>query len=749
MNRVINYIAVFCVSVSSLLPSAAYATEFDPNFLLSDEELTDARAMNRADIQAFLESHGGALSKVKVPDKEGAKRPASYIIDRASREHDINPKYLLIKLQKEQSLITEKTPTQKQLDGATGYGITDGCGWSCSTYLNNKGFGKQVDSAAAIMRWYYDNLHKESWIKRKGKSYAIDSTTVRPATNATGFLYTYTPHIQGNRNFWKLWQKWFDQLYPDGSLLKAAEESTVYLIRNGERRPIESMSALMSRFDPDLIIHVPKSELSNYKAGPAISLPNFAVIKVGVEHYLVDGDRLRRFVDAGVVKKLGYHPDEIVEVTKKDIAGYVIDPISVTLYDSHPLGRLVRLKENNKLYYLENGTYTPIFDEEIAKNRLAHLDIESASASVLGDYPHRADPLLFKDGTLFGVTGSNKIYVVANGKKRHIASEAVFNGLSYDWNNIVWVNQFAGDAHQYGEPIYLRRAVAGTAPITAGIQETNSEPENDIAALMVRTPADSVSFIGPTFDTHVNAYLIADYNSGEVLAGKNIDYPRPLASLTKVLTAYRLFKEGLGAQNTVTYSAAKHKAPYHRFRIAEGERYRNDSLLDAMLISSLNTPAKMLVSGIENNESAFVERMNKQLVDWGLSQTKIVDPAGVEIDNETTAREYLQIFTKSTKNGNVRRKLGKKSYRYTEVKDIDGKPDHFDNHSNDLMHTTKSYTILASKTGYLYESGANLAMLIRRNSDQKTFVILTMGNVDHENRFVEPEKIVDWAISQF
>ena len=747
MKKVINYITVFCVSISSLLPVFAYANEFDPNFLLSDEELTDSRAMNRADIQAFLESHGGALSTRKVPDKQGAQKPASYIIDQASQEHRINAKYLLVKLQKEQSLITEKTPTQKQLDGATGYGITDGCGWSCTSYLNNKGFGKQVDSAAAIMRWYYDNLSEKSWIKRKGGTYSIDSTTVRPATNATGFLYTYTPHIQGNRNFYNLWQKWFDQLYPDGSLLKAAGESTVYLIRNGERRPIESMSALMSRFDPKLIINVPTSELSNYKLGPSINLPNYAVIKVGIEHYLVDGDRLRRFVDAGVVKRLGYHPDEIVEVSKSDIAGYIIDPVSVTLYDSHPLGRLVRLEENDKLYYLENGTYSPIFDEAIAKNRLSHLDIEPASASVLSEYPDRGDPLLLKDGTLFGVTGSNKIYVVENGNKRHIASEAVFNGLSYDWNNIIWINQFAGDAHAYAEPIYLRRSVRPSAPITASTQ--THEKEQEITDLMVRTPVDEISFIGPQFETDIETYLIADYETGAILAGKNVDYQRPLASLTKVLTAYRLFKEGLGIQNTVTYDSSKHKSPYHRFRIANGERCRNDHLLDALLVSSLNTPAKMLVSSVESNETAFMARMNQQITDWGLKNTHLIDPAGVEVENESTARDYLRIFTKSTKNGNVRTKLGKKSYRYTELKDVDGKPDHFDNHSNDLVFTSLPFSILASKTGYLYESGANLAMLVKRNSDQKKFVIITMGNVDHTNRFSEPERFSRWAMTQF
>ena len=66
----------------------------------------------------------------------------------------------------------------------------------------NKGFGKQVDSAAGIMRWYYDNVGKQGFIKKKDTTYTISGESVTPKTMATAFLYTYTPHRQGNENFW-------------------------------------------------------------------------------------------------------------------------------------------------------------------------------------------------------------------------------------------------------------------------------------------------------------------------------------------------------------------------------------------------------------------------------------------------------------------------------------------------------------------------------------------------------------------
>ena len=168
--KIIHTILIFSLFASLFTPPLAHAIEFDPTYILSDEELQDSKSMNQSEIQSFLSGVGSYLSKYTTKDLNGKTKKASEIIANAAKDHNINPKYLLVKLQKEQSLITLKNPSQKKLDGATGYGIDESCGWSCQIYLNNKGFGKQVDSAAGIMRWYYDNQQNKNWIKKKGIS---------------------------------------------------------------------------------------------------------------------------------------------------------------------------------------------------------------------------------------------------------------------------------------------------------------------------------------------------------------------------------------------------------------------------------------------------------------------------------------------------------------------------------------------------------------------------------------------------
>ncbi len=761
INKNLQYFTTFLLSISFVLSpiSPVFATDdFNPNFLISDEEIQDWQSMNRPDIQAFLNDQGGYISTLRTEDKDGETRLSSDIIYRAAKEYSISPKYLLVKLQKEQSLITTKNPTQKQLDGATGYGITDGCGWDCDVYKRNKGFGKQVDSAAGIIRWYYDNVANQGFIKKSGVTYNIDNQQITPANLATAFLYTYTPHIQGNKNFWSLWQKWFDQVYPDGTLVKVVGGDTVYLIENGKKRPFATFSALATRFDPKFIIESPSSELARYEQGNSISLPNYSILKQGNSYYLLDYNTLKKFESESVVRQLGFHPDETIDITAQDLAGYSISSAIITASSASAQGHIIKAKETGGIYFVKDNSFYSITDKQIVELNFPTFSIESGSLSELSQLSD-AGPMLFRDGTLVGVTGFNKIYVIEKGKKRHIASEDVFNGLGYNWDNIIWIDEISGTLHPNGQPIYLRREIPTTeSPTTVADISEESEVGNIVSTDttidghedLVRTPENVSEYIGEKLSSTLEAYLIADYDTEEILAGKNIDVVRPMASLTKVITAYRAMSEGFNLNGSTTYNSSKHKAPYHRFRIVDGERIKNSDLMDAMLVSSLNTASRMIASDVEENESFFIKRMNDQITSWGLNKTKIVDTSGVDVGNVTTAREYMKIFKTVSSNSDLKPYLGRKSYEYSELIDIDEKPNHFDANTNKLLSKSNlNFDIVATKTGYLHEAGPTVAMVIQRRSDKKKFIVISMGNHNLSDKFSEPERIVNIAVGQF
>jgi len=748
-------LVLFFLLTSLVSPLSTYSMDFDPNYILSDEEMQDAGALTLNEIQSFLEGYGSFLTMYQAPDIDNRMKKASVIIYEAAQRHRINPKYLLVKLQKEQSLITDKTPTEKALDGATGYGIDESCGWSCGIYLNNKGFGKQVDSAAAIMRWYYDNQGKQAWIKTKSKIYSVDGQDILPQSFATAFLYTYTPHIQGNKNFWTLWQKWFEVTYPNGSLLKTKTSPDVFLVKDGKKRKIANMTALVTRFDPKNIIEVPEAELAKYTVAPDISLPNYSILKQGSQYYLLDGETLRKFASADVFRQIGYNPDEVIEVNSADISGYTIG-LAIQANEQNITGRLLQTQEGS-LYYVKGNISQYVPHEAIAKSHFPGIIKESTTFANILKY-ESGDTLLFADGTLVGINDTKKIYVIENGEKRHIPNEKIFAGLGYSWKNIVWVDSSIGILHKNGKQMnmpdtLLRTDVSSDTSNIEVAENTANIPSTKIVhfeenAKMYLTPQDEKKTTGPVINTDIESYVMAEYETGKILASKNADSPRPMASFAKVLTAYELMEQNIQITSPATYVQAKHNSPYDEFRVADGEQIRNRDLLYSLLVSSLNTPALILADQVGGKEK-LVQSLNTKVQSLSLANTHFEDVAGTDINTYTTANDYLKIFKKSIQNAEVSRILNLANYMYYESKDLDGYRVHQDSHTNGLKKTAEGYTVLESKTGYLYEAGYNLAMVVERNTDKKKFIIITMGNPNYDTRYEGQDALTHWVLKQF
>jgi len=771
-----RHFALFLLTL--FITSTAHAADFNPHQIISDQELQDWRSLGRSEIQTFLQTKKSPLADLAVSDLTGVTRPVSEIIYAAAETYQINPKYLLVKLQKEQSLVTDKTPSQRQLDWATGYGVCDACDSTDPKLAKYKGFAAQIDGAAGIMRWYYENTTSQPWIKRAGQTYTIDGQTVTPTSDATAFLYTYTPHLQGNQNFWKLWQNWFQATYPDGTLVKGSDP-TVYVLLDGKKRPFKSMTALVTRYNAKLIVTVPDSELARYATGPAIAFPNYSILRdERNNYYLLDNDQIRPFASADLMRTFGYNPDEVIDVTSGDLAGYVIGP-TLTTESLYPTGRLVRVKENKTLYYIKDGLYYVVPDASIAEVRFPGLKATAAVAKDLSTL-ESGGVLGFADGTLLANKSTKQYFVMEKGKRRAFASEAAFKALGYNSKNVIWLTQEAIDQYQRGEAIY------SPLPDTAFSSSTLEKAPGDAIlkpATTVAPPAKKITLntvkaepitvadkpvifketgkmvtstlivtTGPVFKTKIDSYLIARYEPGApvtILAGKNIDTPRPLASMTKVMTAWRLAKENFDADAVTTYDPKIHNTPYgYLFKIAPGEQVYNRDLWYAFLTSSLNTAGRMMVKST-TDETGFINRMNTEARNLGLTKTFFKDVHGYALYNQSTAREYATLFATTLQNEKIMTALAATTYDYTEVVDTDGMIEHHKKNSNELMwRTDLPYQIIASKTGYLYEAGYNVTMVVER-PDGAQFLVVTMGNPDYTNRNVETDRLVRWAIATF
>ncbi|KZX22734.1 hypothetical protein [Rathayibacter tanaceti] len=238
------------VRLWTFLAPGPVAADFDPGDIVSDEVFFDGDAFGPLTIQAFLNARVPLCEGDGVPclrdyaedvapleaDEEcaaapgGRRLPAAEIIATIASACGVNPAVLLTLLQKEQSLVTDPAPSERQFRSATGYGCPDTADCDSGSY----GFAAQVYGAAWQFQRYRDPDSSFDWYPVGATSqirYAPDETCgtapVRIENAATAGLYYYTPYqpnaaalenlygegdtcsAYGNRNFWRIFSTWF------------------------------------------------------------------------------------------------------------------------------------------------------------------------------------------------------------------------------------------------------------------------------------------------------------------------------------------------------------------------------------------------------------------------------------------------------------------------------------------------------------------------------------------------------------
>lgn len=448
-------ILALCAAMVIALGATHPAHAFDPNYILSDSELTDAFSMDLDQIRAFLEARG-ALGTMRLADYAGRTRWAADIIWYAAQNHGINPKVLLVMLQKEQSLIEAESPTQKQLDWAMGYGVCDSCSMNDPAVQRWQGFGKQVNSAAMqFTDGYLADIEAQGVTAGKygpGVPVVLSGETVTPENAATAALYAYTPHIHGNKNFSLLWQSWFGREYPSGTLMQVPGESGVWLLQGGYRRAITSESALRSRFNANLIVPVSASTLESYPKGTAISLPNYSLVQdENNDLFLLVDDTLRPIESLETFRSIGFSTDELVTITNNERASYALGT-AITEKTIAPQGQLYQLSTNGAVFYVQDGKRHPIFDKSVLNTRFSGKNIRSITPLEMEQFAE-GNPVTLPDGTLIKTVESPVVYVLSEGMRREIPSESVFTSFGYQWTNIIDVPITVLNLHPPGDPL--------------------------------------------------------------------------------------------------------------------------------------------------------------------------------------------------------------------------------------------------------------------------------------------------------
>jgi len=168
---------------------------------------------------------------------------------------------------------------------------------------------------------------------------------------------------------------------------------------------------------------------------------------------------------------------------------------------------------------------------------------------------------------------------------------------------------------------------------TAAVTEPAAEPA-----------AAAPSPIPPPPELKARSYILIDHESGRVLAALEPDSRQEPASLTKLMTAYGVFralKEGrIKLDDPVTISEHAWRQEGSRMFVEVGKQVSVEDLIQGMIVQSGNDATVALAEHVAGTEPTFVQMMNTYAAELGMTGTRYTNSPGMpHPDHYTTARD--------------------------------------------------------------------------------------------------------------
>ncbi len=227
----------------------------------------------------------------------------------------------------------------------------------------------------------------------------------------------------------------------------------------------------------------------------------------------------------------------------------------------------------------------------------------------------------------------------------------------------------------------------------------------------------------PTYGFDTSTVLVMDSNN-KLIFSKNGDVVRPIASITKLMTAMVILDAHLCMTDLVTITDDDMDTLRHSSsRVVVGSILSREQLLRLSLMSSDNRAAHALARTYPGGLPSFIKAMNEKSRLLGMTHTQFYDPTGLTQHNTSTARDLVKMVNAASEYETIHKFTTTKQYEET----IRNRPTLFKN-TNSLVRNGQ-WDILISKTGYIKEAGRCLVMKVKTVSNTLTIILLDSKSV--------------------
>lgn len=232
-------------------------------------------------------------------------------------------------------------------------------------------------------------------------------------------------------------------------------------------------------------------------------------------------------------------------------------------------------------------------------------------------------------------------------------------------------------------------------------------------------------------DTYEPSVIVYNISQDRIEYARNTRVQRPIASVTKIMTAMITLDHDKDLARLLPLSK----------RVGSNlpmQQYNRWQLLQAMLVRSDNAAAETLAADYPGGRVAFINRMNSQAREWGLTNTKFDDPTGLSAGNTSNVEEIASLMETSAaywviREISTRKHIAVETQFKKRVRTIN-----LNNTNLPLLFEFDN--ILISKTGLTSRAGWCVGLVVEQNHQR--YAVVVLGAQSKQDRFRTVERVM-------
>ena len=276
-----------------------------------------------------------------------------------------------------------------------------------------------------------------------------------------------------------------------------------------------------------------------------------------------------------------------------------------------------------------------------------------------------------------------------------------------------------------------REAHAARGPVRRVVHEVRRAPAP------VRAELRRTSFSDDPISLASGSALVIDARTHQVLLSKDAGDVRPIASLTKLMTAAVVLDAHQPMDQPIEITDADiDTLKWSSSRLRPGMVFTREELLKLALMSSENRAAHALARNYPGGLDACVQAMNRKAASLGMLHTHYIEPTGLSPQNQSTASDLA--------------KLAVAAYAYPMIRQFSTHPHstvtagrrELEFRNTDHLIFNRGWDILLQKTGYINEAGH--CLVLNTVVQGRNVVVVLLDAWGRYAHFVDAERIRNW-----